>query len=162
MPNFGKRSKKRLYTCHPYLQLIMNKVIQTYDCTIICGYRELEAQEQAFNDRKSQIKWPYSKHNKCYDDVVKKYEFDNFPEIPYSLAVDVGPWPLVWPDKKTKPKTYIKDVAKFYNLAGYILAIAEQMNIKLINGGDWDRDFDILDQSFDDLVHYELDESMFN
>ena len=109
MPSFGKTSKKRLKTCHPLIQLIMNKVIEDYDCTILCGYRGLVEQNKAFNTGKSKVMWPDSNHNK-----------------EPSLAIDVGPWPLDW-----------KDIAEFKHLAGRILATANIMGIKLNWGGNW-------------------------
>ena len=49
-----------------------------------------------------------------------------------------------------------RKLGKFYMLAGHILQTAQQLNITLRWGGDWDHDFDFTDQSFDDLGHYEI------
>jgi len=131
MPSFGTTSKRRLETCHPLLQLVMDKVIQDYDCTIIRygGFRGEKLQDKLFNDGKSQVKWPDSKHNNEWEGV------------PYSLAVDVGPWPLNW-----------EDISEFKHLAGRILQAANDLGIKLNWGGNW--------KSFKDYPHYELDQSM--
>ena len=109
MPSFGTTSKRRLETCHPLLQLVLNRVIQSYDCTIICGHRDRGRQNIAFTEGKSQVKWPDSNHN----------------EDP-SNAVDVGPWPLNW-----------EDISEFKHLAGRILQAANDLGIKLYWGGNW-------------------------
>ena len=67
MPAFSQRSKDRLATCHPDLQRVMNKVVERYDISIICGHRGEEehrlharccsfiryVQEYAFMSRKT-------------------------------------------------------------------------------------------------------------
>jgi peptidoglycan LD-endopeptidase CwlK len=40
--------------------------------------------------------------------------------------------------------------------AGYVLATAKAMGIDLRWGGDWNRDTEVRDNSFDDLVHFEI------
>ena len=151
MPNYRESSKRKLAACHPYLQLIFNQIIDEFDNTIICGYRTLDAQEQVFNEGKSQIEWPDSKHNQCYDDIVKEYEFDNFPEIPYSLAVDSVPY-----DKNIKGIDW-NDINRINMFAGRVLQKASDLGIKLKWGGDWDQDTETKDNKFNDLVHFELD-----
>ena len=64
-----------------------------------------------------------------------------------SLAVDVAPWPIDWNDSH-----------RFYHFAGFVLGIAAALNIRLRWGGDWDSDFDLRDQTFFDLPHFELEE----
>lgn len=63
-------------------------------------------------------------------------------------AVDVAPWiagiGIPW-----------KSRSQFYFLAGFVMAKAAQLDIPIRWGGDWDSDFNVLDQSFDDLVHFE-------
>lgn len=64
-----------------------------------------------------------------------------------SRAVDVAPYPINWGDKK-----------RFYHFAGYVQGLAAQLGISLRWGGDWDGDNDLNDQTFFDLVHFELKE----
>ena len=40
--------------------------------------------------------------------------------------------------------------------AGFVLGVANQMGIKLRWGGDWDQDFEVQDNKFDDFPHFEL------
>lgn len=128
MPQLSEKSKERLEQCHPDLQKLFNKVIENYDCTIICGHRSAEDQEEAFRTGKSKVHFPESKHNK-------------YP----SLAADVVPYPIDW-----------NDLTRFYHFGGYVKAMAESIGIKIRWGGDWDGDFDFKDQNFHDLPHFEL------
>tara|TARA_Y100000310_G_scaffold345703_1_gene468522 strand:+ start:11090 stop:11521 length:432 start_codon:yes stop_codon:yes gene_type:complete len=131
MPSFGTLSKVRLDECHLHLQLIFNEVVKNFDCAVICGHRSQVHQNAAYNakPRKTKLRWPKSKHNKKP-----------------SHAVDVAPYPVDW-----------KDHSRFYFFAGYVMCVADGMDIPLIWGGDWDGDREVDDQEFNDLVHYELD-----
>jgi hypothetical protein len=40
--------------------------------------------------------------------------------------------------------------------AGYVRAKAEELNIKVTWGGDWDNDTEVDDQSYLDYPHWEL------
>lgn len=128
MAKFGKLSWDRLQTVHPDLQLLFQEVVKTYDCAILTGHRDKTAQEEAFHTGKSEKNWPDSLHNKWL-----------------SQAVDVAPWPIDWNDTK-----------RFYHFAGFVQATAQMMGIKIRWGGDWDSDRDFKDQTFNDLVHFEL------
>lgn len=128
MYKFSELSKKRLETCHPDLQRLMNEVIKHYDISILCGHRGEEDQNKAFSEGNSKLKWPNSKHN----------------SLP-SKAVDIMPNPSDW-----------KDNLRFYHCIGFIKGIADSMNIKIRCGIDWDGDNDFKDQTFNDLPHVEL------
>ena len=128
MPSFGAKSKANLSECHPDLQKVFNKVIKSYDCSVIEGYRGKEEQDAAFHSGKSTLQYPKSKHNRQP-----------------SLATDVIPYPVDWDDTK-----------QFYHFAGFVQGIAEEMGIQLRWGGDWNSNRLFEDQSFHDLPHYEL------
>ena len=135
MPVFGNKSKTNLATCDQRLQDVFNEVIKTYDCTIIIGHRTKEDQEEAYHAGRSKVRWPNSKHN-------------SKP----SKAVDVAPWftdtpHIRWEDKES-----------WYHFGGYVRGIAAGMDIKLRWGGDWDGDFNLKDQNFMDLPHFEIEE----
>jgi len=133
MPSFSKKSDNKLKTCDIRLQLLFNQVVRNYDCSILEGHRSKERQKELYNDKKTKVK--HSKHN----------------ESP-SLAVDVSPYPIPdnWGDGNDKEK------AKFYHFAGFVKGYAISNNIKIRWGGDWDSDNNFNDQTFDDLVHFEL------
>lgn len=139
MPSFSKKSTDALFTCDWHLQKLFTIVIQTYDCTVIEGYRSPERQLKLYEEKKSRVK--VSKHNTSP-----------------SMAVDVAPYVngrgIPWP--KLGSETYSKDILQFYHFAGYVLGIASELEFRIRWGGDWDKDFDLADQSFNDLVHYEL------
>jgi hypothetical protein len=128
MPGFSAKSKWNLNSCHPDLQRVFNEVIKHVDCSIIDGHRGKAEQNQAFAEKKSQKKFPDSTHN-----VVP------------SLAVDAVRHPIDW-----------KDIKGHYFFAGFVIGIAKSMGIELRCGGDWDRDWDVNDQDFYDLFHFEL------
>lgn len=134
MPKFSQASFSKLSTCHMELQTLFYEVVRSFDCTILEGYRNEADQEVAFNHGNTQLHYPHGKHNKQP-----------------SMAVDVAPYPLDW-----------KNIKRFYWFAGYVMGIAERlkqegkMTYSIRFGGDWDRDKDINDQTFNDLVHFEL------
>jgi len=109
MAKFGKRSLDRLATCDERLQRVMNIVIRHMDITVLAGHRGREAQNEAFADNKSSLKWPNSRHNKTP-----------------SLAIDVAPYPIDW-----------DDIAKFKEMGRLIIAVADSVNVTLEWGGNW-------------------------
>ena len=109
-----------------------------YDITVLPygGFRTKEDQDLMIANGKSETPWPRSKHN------VDK---DGNPRPP-SCAVDIAPYPIDWND------TY-----RFIYLAGCMRQAAARYGVKLRWGGNWDGDDLIInDQSFNDLVHFEL------
>jgi peptidoglycan L-alanyl-D-glutamate endopeptidase CwlK len=128
MPNFSDKSLAKLATSDPRLQRVFHEVVRNFDCTILEGHRNRERQNQMVAEGKSQVRWPDGKHN----------------TVP-SMAVDVTPYPIVWDDRERQTL-----------FAGYVLATAKAMGVNLRWGGDWDRDTEVRDNSFDDLVHFEL------
>jgi len=139
MFKFSEVSNQRLVTCHRDLQLIFNEVIKGLDCSIFCGYRNEQNQNQAFKNNLSQLTFPNSKHN----------------QLP-SMAVDAGPYFVElkntdWEDEKA-----------FSLFAGYVKATAHRLlyEKKITHrvrwGGDWDNDGRTSDETFSDLPHFEL------
>ena len=101
-------------TCQPDIQLIFRKVIEVVDCSILCGHRNEENQNEAFDNGFSQLKWNKSNHN-------------TFP----SEAIDVVPCPIDW-----------DDINKFYQLNGVIMTFCQIYKVNLTWGGLWDmKDF---------------------
>jgi peptidoglycan L-alanyl-D-glutamate endopeptidase CwlK len=128
MPTFSAVSKERLGTCDERLQRVFYEVIKYFDCTIIEGHRG-EADQNRYNDQgKSKLRWPHGEHN----------------SLP-SRAVDAMPFPINW-----------KDINRICYFAGFVMATALNMGIKLRWGKDWDGDTDLNDQTFNDGPHFEL------
>ena len=128
MPKYSNRSAIKLAECDERIQWVFNNVIETFDNTILVGHRNQSDQEEMYETNRSQLQWPDSKHNK----------------LP-SLAVDAICYPIDWNDRE-----------RITLFAGFVLGAAKQMGITLRWGGDWDQDWKTADNSFDDLVHYEL------
>lgn len=143
MAKFGKVSQSRLDTCHPDLQKILNLVINYYDFSVLEGARTTEKQMEYFAAGKSKL-----------DGITKKSKHQ-VEDGGLSMAVDIAPYPIDFGDG-------LKSRARFYELAGYMnmasqmLIASGQITHDLRWGGDWDRDKDFSDQSFDDLPHFEL------
>lgn len=139
MASYSHSSNAKLITCDRRLQRVFFDLIHDHDNTIIEGHRSPARQKRLFLSGASKVE--FGKHN-----------------AEPSLAVDSGPFipgrGIPWP--KHKSDTYIKDLAQFYYYAGWVMDRAKQKGIILRWGGDWDRDHDLADQTFDDLVHYEL------
>lgn len=129
MYKFSEASEKKLQTCHPDLQAVIRKAITQINFTVLEGSRDEAAQNSAFAAGKSKLKYPHGKHNA-------------FP----SKAVDIAPYPVDWNNRE-----------RFAFLAGIMLATAKSMQIRLRWGGDWDRNGEMSDNKFDDLVHFELE-----
>ncbi len=128
MPKFSEGSEEKLATCHPDLQKLLHEVVKKYDCTVTCGYRGEAEQNEAFDKGFSKLRFPNGNHNKSP-----------------SLAVDVYPYPVDWSDTKRASV-----------FAGYVLGVASQMGLEVRWGGDWDRDWDLADNVFNDYPHFEL------
>ena len=130
MPRFGTRSKQRLATCDERLQKVFNEVIKHIDCSVLEGHRGQERQDKLYEEGKTKLKFPNGRHN-----------------MAPSNAVDVTPYPVDWKDRERQTL-----------FAGFVLGIAKSMGIKLRWGGDWDMDFRVMDNRFDDFPHFEIKE----
>lgn len=128
MPQFSQTSKDRLATCDAKLQKVFNEVIRYFDCIVLEGHRGEEAQNRAFSEGKSQLKFPAGRHN----------------SMP-SKAVDVIPFPIDWSDRE-----------RMTLFAGFVMGIAQGMDIDIRWGGDWNENTKVKDNSFDDLPHFEV------
>ena len=128
MPRFGKRSKERLSTCDERLQKVFNEVIKYIDCTVLEGHRGQERQDKLFDEGKTKVKYPSGRHN-----------------ANPSRAVDITPYPVDWDDRERQTL-----------FAGFVIGTARAMGITLRWGGDWDMDFKVMDNRFDDFPHFEI------
>lgn len=130
MASFGKESLARLNTCDYRLQRLFNEVIKYFDCTVVYGHRTESDQNKAFKEGKSKVKFPKSKHN-------------TYP----SKAADVVPYidgVVSW------------DKDQCYFFSGFVKGVAAMMGIKIITGADWNNNNNIKDQTFNDIIHFEL------
>jgi len=128
MPYFSKRSKSRLSTCDERLQEVFTEVIKHVDCSILEGHRSKERQNKLYDEGRTKVKYPNGRHNSSP-----------------SKAVDVTPYPVDWEDRERQTL-----------FAGFVIGIGRGMGYNLRWGGDWDMDFQVMDNRFDDFPHFEI------
>ena len=128
MPKFGRKSRKELSNCDERLQSIFKEVIKYVDCSVLEGFRNEELQNKYYEKGKTKVRYPEGRHN-------------SYP----SLAVDVTPYPVDWTDRERQTL-----------FAGFVIGIARGMGHVLRWGGDWNGNFKVKDNKFDDFPHFEL------
>ena len=113
------------------LNHISDLVLPIRDHSIICGHRGEEDQHEAFTSdpQLSKLDWPDGKHNK----------------LP-SNALDMEPYPRI-------AKTLREDLTF---LGGLYVGIGSTLGYEIRWGGDWDRDGETADNTWDDLFHIEI------
>ena len=109
MPHYSATSLDRLNTCDERLVGLMIEVIRHRDCSILCGHRGEDAQNEAFRTGRSQLRYPQSNHN----------------ELP-SKAIDAAPYPIDW-----------DDLDRFKVFGGFVLGVAAAKGLRLRWGGEW-------------------------
>ena len=130
MPRLGRKSNERLEGVDEKLVHLLNEVCVYFDITVIEGKRSQERQNQLVAEGKSKTK--FGKHVE-------------------GRAVDIAPYPIDWNARDD-----------FHYLGGWVLAIANKLGYKIRWGGDWNASSKFKgqrttkDNSFDDLVHFEL------
>ena len=132
---FGATSLARLETCDQRWLPVMHDAIRYMDISVLCGHRGKADQNKAYQDGKSKLIWPNSKHNR----------------MP-SLAIDVAPW-----DKDLRGIDW-DNRPRFAYMAGLIIGIGAGHGLTIRWGGDWDMDGEMRDHSFHDLPHFEITE----
>lgn len=141
MNTYSKKSRRLIAQTTEDLQVVFTVVLQKWDHTILTGHRTEDNQNKAHASGQSKVQWPNSKHN-------------SYP----SDAIDVSPYPV--------PKNWGEgdrnEYEKFRYFAFYVIGVADalyeagRIARRLRWGGDWDMDNDVNDQSFNDLVHFEM------
>ena len=129
MPRFGKRSMANLEGVHPLLVDWAFRLVTKFDITVSSGVRDLTTQRQYVASGAS--KTMNSMHLLQTDG--------------YGHAIDIAPYPINY--KRTR---------NFDIMAGIGLCLSWEMDVPIRWGGDWDRDLDPYDQSFNDTGHFEL------
>ena len=128
MPKFGRKSRENLSSCDERLQKVFNEVIKHVDCSVLEGHRSKDRQNKLYEEGKTKVKYPNGRHNRQP-----------------SSAVDVTPYPVDWEDRERQTL-----------FAGFVIGTAKQMGINIRWGGDWDQDFEVADNRFDDFPHFEI------
>ena len=148
MPTFGRTSTARLSTCHVLLQRLFQRVVLDYDCVVIEGHRGQQAQDRAFAEGNSKLKWPNGNHN--------AYPSNAGDVAPYDVVLKGVNWKTKVLDAGKLDKEALANLCRFYHFAGMVKGVALLMGLKVRWGGDWDGDNYFNDQTFNDLVHFEI------
>jgi len=140
MASYGARSNRVLKTLHSDLQRIFETVLSMgFDHSLIEGHRDEETQNFYYDQGKSKLRYPGSKHNQSP-----------------SLAVDAMPWFV------KRPHIDWGHSPSIYHFAGVVRGVASmlfhtgQISHLIRWGGDWDKDFDVREKQWDDTPHFEL------
>ena len=150
MPTLSQQSEFKLATCNEKIRKVIERVSSKRNTIVTCGFRDQAEQDKLFAEGKTQKQWPEGNHNTSPSDAV-----DIVPVVAGKV-----PWPE-FPDGlpteiRAAVRKYAKQTAIFAFLAGYIQAVSDDEGYKCRWGGDWDSDGDTCDNSFDDLVHFEI------
>lgn len=144
MPSFASLTDERLMTCHPDIRRVARLAIKNgpdFTIPLYGGARTLVEQGTLVDDGTSQ-------RLDSLHVIGEERELSN--------AIDLVPWPVVWPDLETQAwAEFLDAIKRFHVLAGYVMGIAETVQVPLIWGGDWNRNWIYTDQRFHDLGHFE-------
>lgn len=140
MFKFSSKSLDSLVGVHPELVDIVHDVmaLQVMDFSVIEGLRSIEQQEIYVQQGRSRTM--NSKHLK--------------QDTGYSHAIDLYPYPI---DMKLVNRGDMREISRFGMLAGLMLSCAKQRGITLTWGADWDRDGVVLDHTFYDAPHFQIE-----
>jgi peptidoglycan LD-endopeptidase CwlK len=141
MPNqWSNRSQLHYDTLHPDLQVMCDTVLVYHDCSILYGHRDKNTQNSLYNDGKSKLKYPQSKHN----------------ALP-SEAVDLIPY-----RKGYNPYGNASEARYGSYFCGLVLGIADrlyaegEMSMRIRWGGNWSTQRNKPFAKFYDGYHFEL------
>lgn len=140
MFKFGARSLDNLVGVHPELVNIVHDAmeLQIMDFSVVEGLRSIKQQKLYVEQGRSRTM--NSKHIR--------------QDSGYSHAVDLYPYPV---DMKLVNRGDMREVSRFGMLAGIMLSCAKQRGINLTWGADWDRDGVVLDHTFYDAPHFQIE-----
>lgn len=153
----GQRSSDRLATCHPNIIRIILRLeaCSPIDFSVIEGRRSQERQQELYAQGRTRP-GPIVTHRDGIERLSMHQAHDRLTMLPVdeddpsgcSLAIDIAPFEA--------GKIQWEDEFGFGVLYGLIMRIAQELDIEIRAGADWDGDGDRADQRFDDLPHFEL------
>jgi peptidoglycan L-alanyl-D-glutamate endopeptidase CwlK len=128
---WGPKSRRVYDQLNTSLQVVVDFILlEVSDVSLITGHRDEATQNQLYPTF-TKVRWPDSKHNKTPAEAVDLQPFP-YPEVEQELREQLS---------------YI---------AGRAIQYANQLHITLRWGGDWNRNGSIVDNTFDDLFHFEV------
>ncbi len=141
---FGAQSRNRLNDVHPMLVAVVERVMsyQIMDFSVIEGMRSHARQKQLFDQGASK--------------TMKSYHL--IQPDGYSHAVDLYPHPInMFAVNDRNNGKHAQEIFRFGVLAGLMRRAAQELNVTITNGADWDRDGETLDHSFFDAPHFQIE-----
>lgn len=141
MAKFSRTSLRKLRTTHIDLQTLFQVVVKFFDCTIVSGNRTTDEQQVLYAKGRTALGGIIT----YKDGIIKKSRHQG------GLAADVIPYPIEWSDHN-----------RMRYFAGFVMGIAKILkeqgiiNSEIRWGGDWDSDTQLADNTFQDLVHFEI------
>ena len=129
MYQFGKTSKRKLSECDEKLQRIAYVAITGYGFTVVCGHRNEQEQNTAYENGFSELKFPDSKHNST-------------PSMAMDIIPDAGGWNA--------------GREQFILMIGTIKGVALSLGIPIRCGIDFNMDNNLQNDNFIDSAHVEL------
>ena len=156
MTDFSSKSLLKLSDAAGPIKLVSLEVVKIFDHGVIEAHRDADLQNKYYREGVSKVQYPNSKHNKypshaidvwVYSPIHKMY-FTGSPENIKELSGRTG---LSY----DRCNNYIR--TQYAILASLYIGIAHANGFKFTWGGDWDGDFDLLDQKFNDLYHIQYD-----
>lgn len=145
---YSARSQAAFDTLNPLLQrvFIYIKDVLEIDHTILCGHRGEEEQNKAFAEGKSELKWPDSLHNTEPSLAVDAVPYVRIPSVSGGIHWDN-------PDPKIR-ELYNREMVRFATTVQLVARFV--FNLHLRWGGDWDKDWSLMDNRFNDYPHFEV------
>ena len=136
MPAKNIENYDLLKDVHPKVRYVVERASRYMPCRVLEGKRTVERQQKLIYAGQSKIK--------------------NASKAPHVLGHAVDLAPLTKHGQFDGWGNDPKELAMFYSLQAILRVVATDMGYKPRVGSDWDMDWSFKDQSFDDLVHFEL------
>ena len=173
--SYGRKSEKELSTCHPDLQVVYRTAINYMDITVMQGYRPEQEQLQKFLASKSQLK--KGRHNIYPSDAIdggpykKKFRGVDWRTDASLIKAIKERDKIIRAEERneiTKSKFQIsimyineeiveirENIKLWASYGALILGIGYAKGIPLIQGSDWDGDWDFTEHTLIDSPHVE-------
>ena len=147
---YSERSQKAFDSCHPDIQkvLLYIKEVLQIDHTVLEGHRGEERQNKLFyaNPPKTHVKWPDGEHNVSPSNAVDVIPYTRLPNRFGGIH---------WHDKDPNAREqYYREMVRFAAIFQMVALL--KFGIKTRWGGDWDKDWSLMDNKFNDYPHHEL------
>ena len=142
MEDFSPTSERKLSECHPDLQQVARIARKLCRFEIDCGFRDQQWRQKAFEEGRSKLQWPESKHN---GQPAQAFDFVPLPFDYGSVSATAD------------PAVREAQLTRLYYIAGIIRGTANMLGVPVRMGCDWNRDGNTSNDSFRDAFHCEMD-----